>query len=106
MLVCIVLYYRTSQLWDRVLNIGGSHRLEYVENCQRKSYSLSKKSRADEDDKIISHREIMHKESLSHAQRGRMDALAGIGSICIKVNIVAAGNVPRHGTQLPFVLNY
>lgn len=44
----------------------------------------------------------MHKESLSHAQRGRMDALAGIGSICIKVNLVAAGNVPRHGDSVTF----
>lgn len=31
-----------------------------------------------------------------------MDALAGIGSICIKVNIVAAGNVPRHGDSVTF----
>lgn len=41
-----------------------------------KILSLSKKSRADEDDKIISHREIMHKESL---QEGEWMHLQGLG---------------------------
>lgn len=58
MLVCIILWYRTSQLWERVLNVGGSHRLE---SCKRKAYSLNKKSQVDEDDKIISQRSCTKK---------------------------------------------